>query len=247
MKTKTRRRGDHCRCAAFRSRSRGRRYGAVEAALLPARRCRPHFEAPHFRERYGLQVLGINHTASIVASSVRRPWRSATCCRAGRVKTSPALTRATSSACSARWSRSRNSVLAVRPRRSAIAIFVGVLALVTARVLRCRSRDAGTLLVFVTRCITPEEAYARVEWKAIISYGSLLSLGVAMEHTGAAKYLAWQLVSCGRCAAALAPHGLLRLTVFLTHRCRTRRAASSSFRRHPSRAPARPQPATTLR
>ena len=36
----------------------------------------------------------------------------------------------------------------------------------------------GALLVFVTRCITPEEAYARVEWKAIILIGSMLSLGV---------------------------------------------------------------------
>jgi di/tricarboxylate transporter len=53
----------------------------------------------------------------------------------------------------------------------------------------------GAVLVFVTRCITPEEAYDRVEWKAIILIGSMLSLGAAMEHTGAAKYIAWQLVS----------------------------------------------------
>ena len=53
----------------------------------------------------------------------------------------------------------------------------------------------GTLLVFVTRCITPPEAYSAVEWKAIILIGSMLSLGAAMEHTGAAKYLAGLLLS----------------------------------------------------
>jgi di/tricarboxylate transporter len=88
----------------------------------------------------------------------------------------------------------------IRPRREraplAISIFVGVLALVTAGVLTLPlAVMLGALLVFVTRCITPEEAYARVEWKAIILIGSMLSLGAAMEHTGAAKYLAGQLVS----------------------------------------------------
>ena len=48
--------------------------------------------------------------------------------------------------------------------------------------------------VFATKCITPEEAYREVEWKAIILIGSMLALGVAMDHTGTAKYLAALLV-----------------------------------------------------
>src|SRR4030095_16060466 len=110
----------------------------------------------------------------------------------------------------------------IRPRREraplAIAIFVGVLALVTVRVLTLPlAVMLGALLVFVTRCITPEEAYARVEWKAIVLIGSMLSLGAAMEHTGAAKYLAWQLISV---IGTAQPFWLLTvffaLTVFLT-------------------------------
>jgi len=52
----------------------------------------------------------------------------------------------------------------------------------------------GSLLVFLTRCITPEEAYREVEWKAIILIACMLALGAAMVHTGAAQFLASWLV-----------------------------------------------------
>jgi di/tricarboxylate transporter len=78
----------------------------------------------------------------------------------------------------------------------AIAIFVAVLALTTFEVLRLPvAAMLGVLLVFLTRCITPEEAYKAVEWKMIILIGSMLSLGVAMQETGAAKYLAGLMLS----------------------------------------------------
>lgn len=53
---------------------------------------------------------------------------------------------------------------------------------------------AGTILVFLTRCITPEEAYREVEWKIVILIGSMLALGMAMERSGTAAFLAQQLV-----------------------------------------------------
>jgi di/tricarboxylate transporter len=49
---------------------------------------------------------------------------------------------------------------------------------------------AGTIVVFVTRCLTPEEAYREVEWKALILIGSMLAIGVAMNTTGAAEWIA---------------------------------------------------------
>ncbi len=52
----------------------------------------------------------------------------------------------------------------------------------------------GTVLAFLTRCITPEEAYREVEWKIVILIGSMLALGVAMERSGTASFLAEQLV-----------------------------------------------------
>ena len=39
----------------------------------------------------------------------------------------------------------------------------------------------GALLVFVTRSISPDDAYRQVEWKALILIGCMLSLGTAMQ------------------------------------------------------------------
>jgi di/tricarboxylate transporter len=52
----------------------------------------------------------------------------------------------------------------------------------------------GAFLTFVTRCITPQEAYREIEWKALILIGSMLALGAAMEETGTAEYLAGKIV-----------------------------------------------------
>jgi di/tricarboxylate transporter len=75
----------------------------------------------------------------------------------------------------------------------------------------------GALAAFVTGCITPEEAYREVEWKAIILVGCMLALGAAMEATGAAPYLASQVT---RLASGASPLWLLTaffaLTVLLT-------------------------------
>jgi di/tricarboxylate transporter len=53
----------------------------------------------------------------------------------------------------------------------------------------------GAFFMLLTRCISPEEAYRKVEWKVLILIGSLLSLGAAMEATGTGKYLATQLIA----------------------------------------------------
>ena len=52
----------------------------------------------------------------------------------------------------------------------------------------------GAFLMLLTRCLSPEEAYRQVEWKVLILIGALLSLGAAMEASGAGKYLAQQLI-----------------------------------------------------
>jgi di/tricarboxylate transporter len=54
---------------------------------------------------------------------------------------------------------------------------------------------AGAFLMLATRCISPEEAYRQVEWKAVVLIGALLSLGTAMETTGTGKLLAQQLIA----------------------------------------------------
>jgi len=75
----------------------------------------------------------------------------------------------------------------------------------------------GALLVFLTRCITPEEAYRQLEWKILILIGCMLALGAAMDYTGTAQFLAERLVNL---IGDWHPIGLLTiffgLTVLLT-------------------------------
>jgi di/tricarboxylate transporter len=92
------------------------------------------------------------------------------------------------------------AVEGVRPntRRAstAVMIFVGVLLVATFGFVSLSvAMLIGALAVFATRCITPDEAYRQIEWKAIILIGSMLALGSAMQATGAADYVASLLVS----------------------------------------------------
>lgn len=52
------------------------------------------------------------------------------------------------------------------------------------------SAIVGVALMIITGCLTMEEAYRFVEWKAIFLIAGMLPLGVAMQETGAAQFLA---------------------------------------------------------
>ncbi|MEJ2757302.1 MAG: SLC13 family permease, partial [Anaerolineales bacterium] len=49
-------------------------------------------------------------------------------------------------------------------------------------------------IAFVSRIITPEEAYKAVEWRLLILIGSMLAIGQAMQVSGTADFLAKQIV-----------------------------------------------------
>lgn len=94
--------------------------------------------------------------------------------------------------------------------RTAILIFLGSLALAVLNIVPLAvAMIIGTILVFMTRCITPEEAYRNIEWKALILIGSMLALGVAMDKTGTADYIAELIVNL---VGGLSP--MLLLTAF---------------------------------
>jgi di/tricarboxylate transporter len=53
----------------------------------------------------------------------------------------------------------------------------------------------GVALMILTGCLTMEEAYRNIQWKAIFLIAGMLPLGIAMEQTGAARFLAESVVN----------------------------------------------------
>ncbi len=148
-----------------------------------------------FRQRYGVQVLGVNRRGRSIfrkLSQVRLQVGDQLLVQGARANLASMDEDNTFHLVGAVEHESPNQ------RRAPIAIgaFVLVLAMAALEIVPLAvAAVAGVLLVFITRTITPEEAYRAVEWKAIIVIGSMLALGVAMQQSGAADYLAAQLVA----------------------------------------------------
>jgi di/tricarboxylate transporter len=100
----------------------------------------------------------------------------------------------------------------------AIAAFAGALALATLGLVSLPvAALLGALVVLATRCITPEEAYSRINWRVLILIASMLGLGEAMEATGTAQFLAGLVTQfAGRLPPILILSGFFALTVLLT-------------------------------
>ena len=143
-----------------------------------------------FRERFGLQVLAINRHGETISRNI-----SQTPLHIGDVL----LVQGHRSNIFALEADKTYRILGeVEPKhlnlnraKIALAAFVGSLLLATFNILNLPVAVlCGVLVVFLTGCITPEEAYREVEWKALILIGSMLGVGAALETTGAASYLA---------------------------------------------------------
>lgn len=111
---------------------------------------------------------------------------------------------------------------------TAIGIFLVMLALAGSKLVSLPvAMLLGTLLVFMTHCITPEEAYRQVEWKVLILIGCMLALGVAMQTTGTATFLAERLTDLvGHWHPTWLLTGFFLLTVLLTQPMSNQAAAA---------------------
>ena len=75
---------------------------------------------------------------------------------------------------------------------------------------------AGVLMV-LTGCLTMDEAYQSIEWKAVFLVAGTLPLGIAMEKTGTAQFLAGLMVDVvGRFGPMALLAGFFVLTNLLT-------------------------------
>lgn len=76
---------------------------------------------------------------------------------------------------------------------------------------------AGATLMVLTGCLTMEEAYRFIEWRAVFLIAGMLPLGIAMEQTGAARLLAEGVVAVvGRLGPLAIVAGLYLLTTLAT-------------------------------
>ncbi len=119
----------------------------------------------------------------------------------------------------------------IKRARLALVIFISVIALAAINILSLPVAVLlGALLVFLTGCITPQEAYNDVEWKALILIGCMLAFGIAMEYTGTARFLADQIVGfVGKTDPLYLLGGFFLLTVLLTQPMSNQAAAVVVF------------------
>jgi di/tricarboxylate transporter len=207
---------------------RGEDVGLVEVILLPGSPLLWRtLKSLRFRERYGLQVLAINRRGQTLTrkmSQIRLRMGDVLVVQGDRARIAGLERREAF--------RILNSLETDRPNREravvAMAIFIGTVTAATLRVLSLPvALLLGALLVFLTRCITPEEAYGQVSWKALILIASMLGLGTAMDTTGTAQLLARQaVVLMGHCEPFWALTAFFALTVLLTQPMSNQAAAA---------------------
>lgn len=167
----------------------------VEALVVPGSPLAGRtLRASRFRDRYGIQVLGLNrHGKNLLSQLSQIPLR------VGDVLLLQGHKSNFSGMEADRALSILGSVAEDRPDRAkalrAFGIFGGALMLAIAGWVPLPVAVLlGAFLTFATRCVSPEVAYREVEWRAIILIACMLGLGAAMERTGTARYLAALLV-----------------------------------------------------
>ncbi len=148
----------------------------------------------NFRDRYGLQVLGINRKGETLRHRISRTRLQVgdQLLLQGDPDTVNGLNKNNNF-------RIVSANLDIMPETEkapvALIIFAGTLLLVSFNILSLPvAVMLGALAAFITRCITPTEAYRQVSWNAWLLIASMLALGRAMEMTGLASLIAGQIV-----------------------------------------------------
>ena len=166
----------------------------VEGVLLPrSPLIGQSLKSLDFKERYGLQVLALHRAGRIPTTvSLARLRLGDVLLLQGTRADVKALERGNlvnifGGVEASRLNFSRAPVAATIFALAIAAVTFNLVSLPVAAI-------AGAFLMLATRCLSPEQAYAQVEWKALILIGALLSLGAAMEATGTGQFLAKLLI-----------------------------------------------------
>ncbi len=77
----------------------------------------------------------------------------------------------------------------------ALGIFAGIIVAASFNILSITEASIiGTALMLLTRCIRFHEIYSNLHWQTIVMLGCLIPLGIAMETTGTASFIAAKLI-----------------------------------------------------
>ncbi len=143
----------------------------------------------HFREKYGLNVVAIAREGEILQTGLRRlPLRfgDALLVHGPREKvrllgTEPDFLVLTQEA-QAPVRREKAPVAAIVMAAVLLPVLLGWLPIYIAAV-------AGATLMVILRCLSMDEAYRAIEWRAVFLIAGMLPLGIALDQTGAAGFL----------------------------------------------------------
>jgi di/tricarboxylate transporter len=107
-------------------------------------------------------------------------------------------------------------------RRDKTLLAVGIMALVLVLatlfgIIISMSMVIGAVLMVLTGCLTMDEAYQSIEWRSVFLIGGMLTLGIAMETTGTAQFLADGLVdTLGRFGPMVILAGIYIMAALIT-------------------------------
>ncbi len=100
----------------------------------------------------------------------------------------------------------------------AALIMLGVVTVVLINLLPISvAAIAGAAFMVLTGCLTMDEAYRAIEWRAVFLIAAMLPLGIAMQHTGAAALLANAVIQLVGSLGPTAILGGLMLLTMLTN------------------------------
>ena len=186
----------------------------VEASLAP--RCSligKTLEEISFRQRYGLQVLAVWRQGAPLRS--RLVSLKLTFGDALLLQGSPDRIRMLAEDPDFLvLSRTVQAVRRVGKAPFAVGCLLLMIGLVTAGIqpIHVAAFTAASLVV-LTGALTMKEAYSSIEWRAIFLVAAILPVGIAMERTGAALWLADTVVET---AGPIGPHMVLAMLVVLS-------------------------------
>lgn len=167
----------------------------VEAVLAPRSRLTGKtLRETHFRDRYGFTALAIHRQGRVILErlrDVRLQFGDILLLRGRKIQL-PAL-------------QSSEDFLLLEPvndtsrRLSKAPLAGGILLLVLALTIIAHMPIAlamviGAVLMVMTGCLTMDEAYQSIDWRSVFLIAGMLPLGLAMENTGTARFLAERLV-----------------------------------------------------